>query len=109
MPNFRDIYQRVSKGSDAFSTAVTKNMNDQCPLSVGVVQKLIETAKDKSFKECYQRDYKLVQHYIVDPNFAEGVRTVLVERGSKANWSHKNIMDVTDEDVNKVFEFPSSF
>ena len=74
-----------------------------------VIQKLVETAKDKSYKELFLRDYKLCQHYIVDPNFAEGVRTVLVERGSKPNWSHKSILDVTDEDVKRYFVFPSSF
>ena len=74
-----------------------------------MIQKLVETAKDKSFRECFLRDFKLCQHYIVDPNFAEGVRTVLVDRGSKANWSHASILDVKDSDVDKYFVFPSSF
>lgn len=95
--------------NDEFSKTVLKNLNEQCPVSVGVVQKLVETAKDKSYRECFLRDYKLVQHFIVDPNFAEGVRTVLVDRGSKANWSHSHILDVKDSDVNKYFEFPSNF
>ena len=62
-----------------------------------------------TFRECYLRDYKLCQHYINDPNFAEGVRTVLVEKGSKPNWSHKSILDVKDSDVDRYFAFPSSF
>jgi enoyl-CoA hydratase len=88
---------------------VAKNLNEQCPSSVGVVQRLIETAKDKSYRECFLRDYNLVQHYIVDPNFAEGVRTVLVDRGSVPNWSHKSIAEVKDEDVNRYFNFPTNF
>jgi hypothetical protein len=70
---------------------------------------LIETAKNMTFRESYLRDYKLCQHYIVDPNFAEGVRTVLVERGSKPTWSHKSILDVRDEDVERYFNFPAHF
>ena len=62
-----------------------------------------------TFRECYLRDYKLCQNYINDPNFAEGVRTVLVEKGSKPNWSHKSILDVKDSDVDQYFAFPSSF
>jgi hypothetical protein len=48
-----------------------------------------------------------VQPYIVDPNFAEGVRTVLVDRGSMPNWSHKSIAEVKNEDVNRYFNFPA--
>lgn len=73
---------------------MTKYLKEQCPVAIGVVQKLVETAKEKSFRECFLRDYKLVQHFIVDPNFAEGVRTVLVDRNSKPNWSHGSILDV---------------
>jgi 3-hydroxyisobutyryl-CoA hydrolase len=107
--DFREIYRKVSGQTDEFSISTTKALNDQCPPSVGVIHHLVETAKGKSYRECFLRDYKLVQHYIVDPNFAEGVRTVLVEKGAKAFWSHKSILDVTDEDVKKYFTFPSSF
>lgn len=56
-----------------------------------------------SFRDCFLRDFKLCQHFIVDNNFAEGVRTVLVERGSTPNWSHKHILDVKSQDVDKYF------
>jgi hypothetical protein len=44
-----------------------------------------------SFKDCYLRDFKLSQHFAVDPNFAEGVRTVLFDKGATPTWSHKTI------------------
>ena len=109
MKDFREIYKKAAGQSDPFSVAVTKGFNEECPLSVGGVHKLVETAKDKSFRECFLRDYKVCQHFIVDPNFAEGVRTVLVERGSKASWSHPNYSDVKEADVDRYFSFPSSF
>ena len=107
--SFREIYKKVENQDDAFSKAILKYLHEQCPLSIGVIQKLIQTAKDKSFRECFLRDWKLAQHYATDANFAEGVRTVLVDRGSKPIWSHANILDVQDKDVDKYFEFPSSF
>lgn len=88
MKDFREIYKRLSSQKDQFSINATKALNEQCPPSIGVIHRLIETAKGKSYRECFLRDYKLVQHYIVDPNFAEGVRSVLIDKGSKALWSH---------------------
>jgi len=67
-------------------------MNEQCPISLGVVHRLIKSAKNKTLKECFIQDFNICQHSIVDPNFAEGVRTVLVERGAVPNWSHKHIL-----------------
>ena len=74
-----------------------------------MVHYLVTTEKSMSYEECFKRDYKLCQHFISDANFAEGVRTVLVERGAKANWSHRHIQEVRDEDVRRYFEFPANF
>jgi enoyl-CoA hydratase/carnithine racemase len=75
--------------------AVTKALNEQCPMSLGIVHRLIHSAKNKTLKECFIQDYNICQKSIVDPNFAEGVRTVLVDRGAIPNWSHKHILQVT--------------
>lgn len=48
--DFREIYRKVDNQNDDFSKSVLKNLKEQCPLSVGVVQKLVETAKDKSYR-----------------------------------------------------------
>jgi enoyl-CoA hydratase len=74
---------------------MTKAINEQCPLSLGVIHRLIHLAKNKTLKECFIQDFNLAQKYAVDPNFAEGVRTVLVDRGSEPNWSHKHVLQVT--------------
>ncbi len=78
-------------------------MNELCPPSVGVIHKLIVTAKDIPYRDCFIRDFKVSQHYLIDPNFHEGVRTVLINKGDKPFWSHKSILDVTDAEVNKYF------
>lgn len=78
-------------------------------MSVGVIHKLIQTAKGKSLRECIQRDFKLCQHFSADPNFGVGVRSVLIEKGTKPEWSHKSILDVKDKEVDSYFEFPETF
>ena len=34
----------------------------------------------------------------------EGVRCTLIDKGTKPNWSHKNVFEVTQEEVEKNFE-----
>jgi hypothetical protein len=88
---------------------MTKALNEQCPLSVGIVHRLVREAAGKSLRECFETDYRLCQHAIVDPNFAEGVRTVLVEKGAEPKWSHKHIYEVTDAHVDSYFQTPPHF
>lgn len=109
LKSIKDIYNRVANDSDKFCLNMTKALNEQCPVSVGIVQRLINSAKSKSLKECFVQDYNVCQRSIVDPNFAEGVRTVLVDRGQTPNWTKKHILEVTDADVDHYFNWPSTF
>jgi enoyl-CoA hydratase/carnithine racemase len=105
----QELYKRVSEDSDKFCLAVTKAMNEQCPVSLGVIYRLIHSAKNKTLKECFIQDYNLSQRFAVDPNFAEGVRTVLIDKGAAPNWSHKHILEVKPQDVDHYFNWPSTF
>lgn len=105
----QEIYKRVSADSDKFCVGITKAINEQCPISLGIIYRLIDSAKTKTIRECFIQDFNLCQKSIVDPNFAEGVRTVLVDRTATPIWSHKHILEVKPADVDKYFDWPSSF
>ena len=105
----QQIHKRVSQDSDKFCQSVLKGLNEQSPFSLGLVHRLINSAKNKTVKECFLQDYNLTQKAIVDPNFAEGVRTVLVDRGAVPNWSHKHVDQVTEAEVDQYFNFPPTF
>jgi hypothetical protein len=66
----QDLYKRVAEDSDKFCLTITKALNEQCPVSLGVIHRLITSAKNKSIKECFIQDYNICQKSIVDPNFA---------------------------------------
>jgi enoyl-CoA hydratase/carnithine racemase len=70
-------------------------INDQSPFSVALIHKLITISKNRSLKECFIQDYYLMQKMVVDPNFAEGVRCVLIEKGAKPKWSHSHIYEIS--------------
>lgn len=48
-------------------------------------------------------EYMLVQRFIADGNFFEGVRALLVDRGSKPVWKPAAYSDVSSEKVNWFF------
>jgi hypothetical protein len=44
-----------------------------------------------------------------EPNFAEGVRCVLIDKGSVPKWSHQTIEDLNEDDANRYLLPLSSF
>ena len=50
------------------------------------------------------RDFEVAKYFSQDHNFEQGVKCLLIEKGSTPKWSHKHLLDVSEEDVDKVFK-----
>lgn len=58
---------------------------------------MIDQAKTKTLKECFELDYVVIEHMVVSADFKEGVRSVLQEKGSTPKWSCSSLNSVTQE------------
>jgi hypothetical protein len=79
-------------------------MKEVCPVSIELVHRLITETKNMSLKECFIRDFQVIEHMVVSDDFKEGVRCVLVEKGSKANWSALDLFSVKEEQVQRFLK-----
>lgn len=68
------------------------------PLSIKVTFEQLERAKGLSLQQCLQMDYGLVQHFMQNPNFYEGVRALLVDKDKSPQWQPKNLSAVKEDD-----------
>lgn len=66
-------------------------------------------SKNLTAKECFVNDFAISQRFMQNPDFFEGVRCTLLEKGAKPKWSHKSIHEVPESDVKKYFEPLNSF
>jgi enoyl-CoA hydratase len=48
-------------------------------------------------------EYKISQGFMKHHEFFEGVRALLIEKDNAPKWSHKNLSEVTDEEVDFFF------
>lgn len=60
--------------------------------------------ENKSIKECFIRDFEVAKVFSKGHNFREGVTCLLIEKGAVPKWTHKHLMDVSEEDVDEVFK-----
>jgi enoyl-CoA hydratase len=58
-----------------------------CPTSIELVCRMIRKAKSMTLKECFIQDFMVIEHMVVSPDFKEGVRCVLKEKGVIPKWS----------------------
>ncbi|WP_374830902.1 enoyl-CoA hydratase/isomerase family protein [Paenochrobactrum pullorum] len=73
------------------------------PTSLAVIFEQMKRAKVLGFDERMQMEYRIACHMIKKPDFYEGVRAALVEKGTQPVWRPEKLEDVSDEDVGQCF------
>eukprot|EP00475_Leptophrys_vorax_P003996 TRINITY_DN12346_c0_g1_i1.p1 TRINITY_DN12346_c0_g1~~TRINITY_DN12346_c0_g1_i1.p1 ORF type:complete len:158 (+),score=42.88 TRINITY_DN12346_c0_g1_i1:720-1193(+) len=89
-----------------FGRETFRKIHQKCsPLSLKVTFKALNTAKDfSSLKEAIKMELRLATRMVVDfPDFATGVRSLLVDKNSKPQWSHSVVTQVDDRVVKNIF------
>jgi hypothetical protein len=76
---------------------VLKQLEEQCPLSVHTSHRSIKLSKNRNLRECFIQDFILAQHFSVNQNFNEGVRCLLIDKGSTPKWTDKHLLEVPEE------------
>ncbi len=79
-------------------------LRTKCPLSLKIAFKQFQLAEDySSLKEALVTDMRIISRIIKEPDFAEGIRAVLIDRTNDPKWKHAGIEDVKDEEVDSFF------
>jgi enoyl-CoA hydratase/carnithine racemase len=89
-----------------FGRDTLKKIQPKCsPLSLKVSFKAMHKAKDfPSLKEAIKMELRLATRLVVDfPDFAAGVKSLLVDKNSKPQWSHSVVTQVDDRVVKNIF------
>lgn len=100
----KEIYLKAKESKTEFGSSVVKNLEEFCPLSIHVIYRLIKTVENKSIKDCFVRDFEIAKYFSKSHDFREGVTSLLIQKGAVPKWTHKHLMDVSEEDVDEVFK-----
>jgi len=73
------------------------------PLSLKITLSQLLKAKFMTLEECLKMDFCLVEHFMRDHDFYEGVRALLVDKDKSPHWQPAGLEMVTDAKVNSYF------
>lgn len=101
-----DIMTKLKKagtGDGGWPKTTLDVLQQRSPLALAVTDRHIREARTFDLRGVLQRDYRLAVRFLIDPDFAEGVRAMLVDKDKAPNWSHGAIHEVTSSDVDRYF------
>ncbi|RIV90688.1 enoyl-CoA hydratase/isomerase family protein [Aurantiacibacter xanthus] len=79
-------------------------VSSKCPTTSKVALRLLaEGAQRDDFAEEMAREYAIVSRMITRPDFAEGVRAVLIDKDKAPRWNPARPEDVSDEMLDALF------
>lgn len=80
-----------------------KSFEAGSPSSANIIFRQLELGKDMDLKEVFQSELNLSCQCCIHPDFAEGVRALLVDKDQSPKWYPATLDEVTEEWIDSYF------
>ncbi len=82
------------------------NISHSSALSILLIDEQLHQCQDLSLVECFRRELILATNIMWHPEFAEGVRALLIDKDQNPQWKYKTIDDISREFLESFFVEP---
>ena len=101
---FEDILASLAAEDSDWAAKELATIRTRSPLSCKVaLRQLAESAKLADFADNMVMEYRIAARVLTRPDFAEGVRAVIVDKDNTPKWDPATPEDVTDELIDSIF------
>ncbi|OQS04367.1 3-hydroxyisobutyryl-CoA hydrolase [Thraustotheca clavata] len=97
------ILERLTALNTDWSRKVHDKLLKLSPLSLKVTLRQMREGATKNAAECFQMEFRMATRMMENPDFFEGVRSVIIDKDNAPNWLHASVKDVTNEEVDRFF------
>ncbi|XP_034699566.1 3-hydroxyisobutyryl-CoA hydrolase 1-like isoform X1 [Vitis riparia] len=101
------LENEAANGDNKWIIQAISSMKSASPTSLKIFLKLIREGRTKELKDCLIQDYTIACHMFqrtFNPDFIEGSRAKLFEKGQQPKWEPSKLELVRDDFVNQYFE-----
>jgi enoyl-CoA hydratase len=103
-PDVMNIFKLLAQDGSPWASAVFDLMKTRSPASVMVTAEHLAGAQGQEFDDVIRTDFILAQRFIERMDLYEGIRAVLIEKGSKPQWDPARFEDIAPADVAQYFK-----
>lgn len=98
------IMVTLERGKSEWAIEVFKTLKQKSPLSLKVTLSQLLKARTLELADCLQMDYLLVNHFMRDHDFYEGVRALIIDKDKSPKWKPASLAAVSASMVAGYFE-----
>ena len=99
-----DILSALEADPSDWAAKELRTLRAKSPLTMKVALRLIAQAKEVAdFTEEMRIEYRLASRMIMEPDFAEGVRAVLVDKDNAPRWNPARPEGITEAKLDELF------
>jgi len=77
-----------------------------CPVTYALVFEQIKRAKHMSLKQVFNMELIMSTRCAMNPDLAEGIRALLIDKDGQPQWSVQSVDEITKEQVEEYFISP---
>ncbi len=92
--------------TDTWLMKAQKNLSSGCPTTAHIVYEQLKRGTHLSLKACFQLELILSLQCVLQGDFSEGVRALLIDRDQTPHWHYENIKSVPRQKVLDHFNAP---
>ena len=104
-----EIHERVAAwaGDDTWLSKAQNGLLQGSPLAAAWIFKQLNQSQDAGLREVFESELILGCNIMRHPEFAEGVRALLVDKDRNPVWTYPNLLSVPDDVVDTFFVAPA--
>lgn len=102
----RRLGQSDNGTGDEWLAEAAANLDGGCPVSAHLIHRQLGSGRYLSLKQCVLRELKVALQCCRHPDFAEGVRALLVDKDRQPHWHFESVSDVPGDYVGAHFRAP---
>lgn len=95
--------RREADGGDEFAAKTLATMLSRSPTSLKVTWREVGRGAGLSMDDCMRMEFRVASRMLEGHDFYEGIRAVLVDKGSTPAWKPAKLEDVSDAAVEAYF------
>lgn len=102
-PTVTEIISRLREHPDEWSQQTAVTLTTKSPTSLAVTLQQLQKGATLSFDDCMRLEYRLVQRFLQNHDFYEGVRAVIIDKDQTPKWQPSTLNEISTEMIAKFF------
>jgi enoyl-CoA hydratase len=97
------VLERLDRDGSIFAADTARLMRTRSPTSLKLAFRLLREGKVLSLNECLKMEYRVASRAVMNADFREGVRAVLIDKDGAPHWRPDRLVGVKEDDIAGYF------